>query len=96
MEKPPFEQLVRKVQVTSKTIYVIDVALGCNSELESKTIVKEITHVGQRTRGVWLELSWGPLPLSLTLIGSEGAMQAAKGKEKSTVLPSCKVYEPQQ
>lgn len=42
-----------------------------------------------------LEVSWGPLPLRLTLIASEGAMQAAKGKEQSTVLPSCKAHGPQ-
>lgn len=42
-----------------------------------------------------LELSCKPPSQGLALVVPEDAMQAAKEKEKSTVLPSYKTYEPQ-
>lgn len=38
-EKPPFQQLVKVVQVTPKTIWTIDVTLGCLSEVKVKLIL---------------------------------------------------------
>ena len=46
--------------------------------------------------GVELELVGKPLSRRLALILPKGAMLAAKVEDQSTVLPLCKVDEPQQ
>jgi hypothetical protein len=56
----------------------------------------KVSHFGYRTGGVKLELSWRHPSLELTLIGSEGARQAAKREEQSAVLSSWEAYGPQQ
>ena len=42
-----------------------------------------------------MELTCKPPSQEQALVVPEDAMQAAKGKEKSTVLPGYKSYEPQ-
>lgn len=43
-----------------------------------------------------LEVTWKLLPRELALIVPEDAIQAAKRKKKSIVIPSFKAYKPKQ
>lgn len=55
-----------------------------------------ISHISDTELGrIDLELTCKPPSQGLALVVPEDAMQAAKGKEKSTVLLSYKTYEPQ-
>lgn len=60
-EKPRFKLSVRIVQVTRKTIQIIDVAHGCISEIKGKSLMLKTLHIVEMGLGrMELALTWKP------------------------------------
>lgn len=57
-----FDSLVRGVQKTSRTIYVVAVALSCSAELGGKTLLSKISHISDTEFwGIEMELTLASL-----------------------------------